>query len=344
MCLYSRHQRPMVAKKDIRVLKYLKQFDSEFRTPYQCASVTLDQELTAKGKATLEEYGTDHLNHTIYELGGGAIHAKLHEASISNCCKLAIIPKGTKYWVDPFGLDIAAEKMIITSQDGSNKLLGNDFDEEILNNAPSNNGVRVGDYYLVCGKFTHPKKGLEREKVCGIVCGFYKNGTPMICALDLFENQMWDKYYNSQIDKYTEDRDKALKLFNGKEVMDKYLKHCTPDSEKTRYQAFETCANYRKDKGEEWFMGACGEVTTMLDNTIFLNAAHAISGLGFHLDSDSWFWTCSEGYSNYSWYCCLYCGRVYCRWNFKYCHGSIVPFYAYKGKKTFLQKVRSIWK
>ena len=67
---------------------------------------------------------------------------------------------------------------------------------------------------------------------------------------------------------------------------------------------------------------------TMLDNAIYLNAAHKITGLGFIINTDYWYWSCSEGYSYGSWGCGLGRGRVFCGWDGKSCTGSIVPFYA----------------
>ena len=67
---------------------------------------------------------------------------------------------------------------------------------------------------------------------------------------------------------------------------------------------------------------------TMLDNAAYLNAAHNITGLGFIINTDYWYWSCSDGFSNYSWYCGIPSGRVYLGWYYKGYTSWVVPFYA----------------
>ena len=92
-----------------------------------------------------------------------------------------------------------------------------------------------------------------------------------------------------------------------------------------RFEAFEACINYRKDKGDEWYFGSAGEVATMLDNCIYLNAAHHITELGF-LIGNEWYNSCSENSYEYSWDCCFPCNRVSCFFGYKDCNRRTVPF------------------
>lgn len=326
MCLYIRDRKPRVAKKDIVVLKYLEKKNKRFYSPYQGTPVTIGKVLVASpSEPNITFSSTDNFGREISEIGGGAIHAKLFkDGNYGNYCAKAIIPKGTKYWVDPFGTEIAAEKMLITEEAGNNDVLDDSFAREILASAPEVNGIRIGDYQMTDDSFVHPKKSIAKTKVRGIVCGFYENGEPIICALEMFR-EVWDSQYNSEIGEHA-DLQTAMKLFNGKEVTRKYIQKEYKD--KSRFGPFERCINYRKDEGEEWFFGALGETMTMLDNAIYLNAAHKITGLGFIINTDNWYWSCSEDDSCYSWDCFLLRGRVECFWDRKYYIYSFVPFYA----------------
>lgn len=326
MCLYVRDKKPRVAKKDIMVLKYLRKENGRFYSPYQGTPVTIGKVLVASpSEPNITFSSIDNFGREISQIDSGVIHAMLFEDnSYSNYCAKAIIPKGTKYWIHSNGTEIAAEKMLITKEEGNNDVLDDSFAREILASAPEVNGIRIGDYQMTDDSFVHPKKSIAKTKVRGIVCGFYENGEPIICALEMFR-EVWDSQYDSKIGEYT-NLQTATKLFNGKEVTRKYIQNKYKD--KSRFYVFERCINYRKDKGEEWFFGALGEITTMLDNAIYLNAAHKITGLGFIIDTDYWYWSCSEYDSYGSWCCTLYRGRVDCNGANKQFPNSIVPFYA----------------
>lgn len=331
MCLIIRDSKPRIAKRDIVVLKYLNKRENEqFYTPVMGTPVTLGKVLTASpSKPNIIFYSTDHLNREISFIREGAIHARLIVAPLdydTNYCAKAIIPKGTKYWVNPFGTEIAAEKMLITKEEGNNDVLGDSFAREILTYAPKVNGIRIGDYQMTDNSFVHPKKSIEKTDVRGIVCGFYENSEPIVCALERFE-EVWDRQYCSNIGEFTDDLQIMIMLpFNGREVTKKYIKNKYKD--KSRFGAFEKCINYRKSKGEKWFFGALGETMVMLDNAIYLNAAHKITGLGFILSTDYLYWSCSEFNSCYSWYCNLRTLDVHCNWTYKDYTYNVVPFYA----------------
>ena len=334
MCLYTRQKNAQVAKQDIRVLKYLNKIGTDsYESPCQHTSVAIGKVMTAKpDKPQLSEYDKDVWDNQVYALNGGAIHAKLSEDdSYGNCCKVAIIPKGTEYRTDPFGHEIAAAKMKITDEDGSNKSIGTAFWEDILDNAPEINGIRVGDYLLDSGGFQHPKKGRKRNHLVGIVVGFHDD-QPLIAALDRFQ-EPFDTKYDSNIGSCTSDRDKAIKLFNGREVTQKYKEqYAGKDGNAERFRAFEACINYRKNKKEEWYYGAFGEVTTMLNNALYINAAWHITGIGFEMGGE-WYSSCSEYSSSDSWGCYLGSCQVYCNWGNKDDRDRFVPFLAYSPKE-----------
>ena len=332
MCLYIRDKQPRVAKRDIVVLKYLKQTSRGYKSPCQGTPVTLGKLMVAQPDTPYISYdGEDLYDREISSMGGGVIHAKLSESDdYGNYCAKAIIPKGTEYWIDPFGTEIAARQMLITEEKGSNESVDVQLFKEILESAPEKNGIRVGDYQMIDDSFVHPTKRIAKTKVRGIVCGFYEDGSLIICALEMFR-EVWDTDHNFKIGERTS-WEKTMKLFNGREVTAQYKKQIK-SKDKERFGAFERCINYRKDKKEDWYFGSLGETMTMLDNAAYLNAAHNITGLGFIINTDYWYWSCSEDYSCGSWGCCLGRSRVCCNWSYKCRTYRVVPFYAFTQAK-----------
>lgn len=323
MCLYLRDENPRVAKEDITVLKYVKVYDKVITSPLQNITIPVNEVLTAyPNKADIFPYGRDMFGNDTYSLNGGVIHAKLIKGGFSGCeCRKAIIPAGTDYWVNAIGNEIAARSMIITDVDwdnGDNKVSESIF-EEILKNAIEVNGVKIGDYLLENGDYTRPRKGLSEYEVVGIVAGFHER-EPIITALTYFVGA-YDKLSNTKFGfSYSYDN-AAIKAFNGRRVTEEYK----VGRRKNRFEAFEDCVKYRKDKGEEWYFGAAGEVATMLDNCIYLNAAHQITGLGFVI-SDEFYHSCSDSSKAMSWACSLSLGKVDCWLCGKDYIARIVPF------------------
>lgn len=327
MCLYIRDKQPRVAKRDIVVLKCLRQYGERYESPCQGTPVILGKLMVALPHTPHISYECEDLyGREISSMGSGVIHAKLSgSADYGNYCAKAIIPKGTEYWIDSFGTEIAARQMLITEEEGSDESVDIRLFKEILESAPEKNGIRVGDYQRIDDSFVPPTKRIAKTKVRGIVCGFYKDGSPIICALEMFR-EVWDTDRNSMIGKGKSWK-KAMKLFNGREVTAQYKKQIKGKDEE-RFGAFERCINYRKDKKENWYFGSLGETMTMLDNAAYLNAAHNITGLGFIINTDYWYWSCSECGSRGSWFCDLDWGRVRCAGGYKGGAYRFVPFYA----------------
>ena len=324
MCLYLRDKKPRVAKEDITVLKYVKVSDKFITSPLQKTVIHANEVLTASpDKADIYSFGKDLFGNDTYSLNGGAIHAKLIKGGFSGCeCRKAIIPAGTEYWVSVRADEIAARSMIITDVDwdeGDNRVSDIIF-EDILENAQEVNGIRIGDYLLENGTYTRPRKGLTEDEVVGIVAGFHER-EPIIAALTYFVGA-FDKMFNSSFGFFYGYDDAVIKRFNGRGITEEYK---VGNRRNKRFEAFEACINYRKDKDEEWYLGAAGEVATMLDNCIYFNAAHHITGLGF-LIGNEWYNTCSEKKCEYSWRCSVPCNRVNCYSGYKRCQRRTVPF------------------
>lgn len=334
MCLYIRNAQPFVAERDIECIKYLNRSTSgHYVTPYKNTRVELNATIVAQpDKPQISKDGTDDFENTIYTLSGGAIHAKLvRQDDMGPCRKKAIIPKGTKYWPDPFGMEIAAEKMLITSED-TDGISDLSIAEDILAHAPQVNGVHIGDFQLEDGSFIHPNRSVKEKHPVGRVVGFH-NSKPMVAALEFF-GEMWDRgMWDSHITEHIDERAEAIKHFDGEENTKAYKKLRTK-GKKDKYPAHEKCASYDAGKNFSAYFPALGEIMTMLDNAIYLNASYAVSGLGFIIDNRYWWWSSSESSRGHSWCCGLGRGRVCCGWYFKDDTGSVCPFLAPKREKT----------
>ena len=171
--------------------------------------------------------------------------------------------------------------------------------EKILENASEVNGIRIADYLLENGEFVKPQKGLSEDEVVGIVVGFH-NENPIIASLNFFTGVFDRKYYSTFGDSYYISKE-AKKAFDGQIITRKYKNGKRED----RFEAFEACLNYRKNKNEEWYLGAVGEVATMLNNWVYLNAAYRIAKLGTIINHWDCYTTCSERDCYCSWYCQL---------------------------------------
>lgn len=356
MCLYTRNKQPTVASRDIKCLKYVTKIDNQYYSPCRNTKISINQVMIASPSTPDINYSsTDYLNHNIYALNGGAIHAKMVESSdYGNDCLLAIIPKGTEYWINPWGTDIAAKQMFITSKKGDKSKLDTSFVEDILLKAPEVKGVRIADYLLKNGIFVHPTKDIAKLKPIGRVVGFH-NDEPLVGALEYMTDE-WDiRSYSNRtrvLSKQFTDLNEVIKDFDGK----KWTKEISKLKTKDNHPIFNKCFNYRNTEEEEWYLPALGEVITMLDNTLYLNAATILTGVGFIINELSYYWSSSEYYSGYSWGCGLGNDQVgYCWGNKGYC-SSFVPFLASKKKPenterlllkpkiSILQVLKSLWK
>lgn len=322
MCLYTKNIEPKVATKDIECIKYLYADGGKYVTPVRYVQVELDKELVASPSTPdLQSTGSDSVGDTIYALSGGAIHARLRPCGMTPHAFKAIIPKGTKYWVDTFGVEIAAEKMFISSKK-ADEVYNLPMAADILANAPQVNGVRVGDFLLPSGKFVHPNRLSKMRNPIGRVVGFH-NDKPLIAALETFKGEI-DTQWNSKLNKHIE-REEAKKDFDGSKNTQSYINLTEKDKE-NRYNAYAKCANY--DKEHNSYLPALGEMMEMLKNALYLNAAAFISGIGEILDNDRWYWTSSERSQRCSWFCGLGSRDVCCYWYYKRSTCRVVPFLA----------------
>lgn len=349
MCLTTKSKEPRLAKRDMAVLKYVRKEGEEYTSPCQGTVIPINKTMYPKSSVPdLRKNWVDVKGNETQDLFGGVIHARITPINgLGNCCVKAIIPKGTRFWIDPALQEIAAEQMIITDEE-IKEIPDKNLFIEILATAPEKNGVRVGDYQLEDNTFVHPTDNTKDLNPRGIVCGFTPDDKPLVCAVEILSG-VWDKQWNSQFGDFLNgDREEVTTKFNGKEITRKYAESKERDA--SRFEAFEKCINYRKDKNEEWYFGAIGEMLELINNAEYINAAHYITGIGDVIDY-YWFWSCSEYDSYCSLYCCLHRSGVHCGWGCKGYRYRIVPFFAStkepkEKKKTNSLKgiISKIWK
>lgn len=322
----------MTANKDIKCLKYVTKKDSQYYSPYRNTKIPIDQVMIASPSTPgINCVSPDYLKHDIYALHDGAIHAKMVEGfDCGNDCLLAIIPKGTEYWINPWGTEIAATQMLITSEKGDKSKLDTSFAENILLKAPEVNDIRIADYLLEDGTFVHPTKDIAKLKPIGRVAGFH-NDEPLVGALE-YVTSKWDiRSYSNRtkvLSKQFTDWDKIVKDFDGK----KWTKEISELKTKDNHPAFNKCSNYRSTEEEEWYLPAFGEIITMLDNTLYLNAATMLTGVGFIIDESGYYQSSSESNEHNSWGGDLGDGRVRCGWYGKNNCYRVVSFLASQKK------------
>ena len=328
MCLYTKQQKPLVAKRDIICLKYLYKDSSYFYTPYQHVRVRLDKEFTPNSDEVNIKYNSKTIfGEEIFNIGDGVIHARLIPTDdISDCCKKAIIPKGTEYYLSALGDEIAARTMIITSEE-VNEVVDEGFLEDIIDNAPSEKGVYVGDYLLEDGSYARPNK-LDSFPI-GQVVGFYKH-KPLIAAVDILQG-VWDKKNRERKRSVKKVDDTGLRQvatqFNGEAVTKKVMSKINKDD----FMAFTLCHEYHSDCNEQWYLPAVGEMVTMLNNIMYINAARKLSKVGLLIEKGP-FWTSSKFVTNHSWYCELGIYDADVDWASKNCSYNIIPFLASSNK------------
>lgn len=311
-----------------------------FYTPYQHIRVELDKEFTTGGnRVKIEDRFKTIFDEEIFSIGDGFIHARLIPTDgISNCCKKAIIPKGTQYYLSALGDEIAARTMIITNEemDKMDDVVDKGFLEDIIDNAPSEKGIYVGDYLLKDGSYARPNK-LDSFPI-GQVVGFYKHN-PLIAAVAILQGT-WYKSCRKKDVKIANDIGikEIATQFNGNTITKKVMSR----EDREDFMAFTLCHEYHSDCNEKWYLPAVGEMATMLNNIMYINAARKLSKVGLLIDGEP-FWTSSEFSTNFSWYCKIAVYEADVEWCSKDCSYYIIPFLVSSNKLRKNCLIGSLW-
>ena len=300
MCLYIGNKKPLVAKKDIVVYKYVQK--------RYCRYVTACQNYPIQtNKVLYPSHSSEDIvntNFRKYIINGGVIHActSSNDSSFNGyICLKAIIKEGTEFWVQDDFKQVAARSLYITDEVVTDKQTNIiDFCKMLIDEAPTNkDGIKIGDVLLADKTYVSPLKEFDKSKVIGYVACFNpQDDNPIHVGLNsdylpFLTDPKYDHSYHSNI-KY----DKVEDDFDG-------YKHTydianAADYKADLFKAIDYCINYSTEgtnKGE-WYLGATGEMIAIADNVIFINAAIMLVGIGEILNL-IWSWTSSQNYDRH---------------------------------------------
>jgi hypothetical protein len=295
MCLYIGNKEGFILKKDLIVFKQISGDEkSGYRTPCQGWPVKLDTDLIPDKKgAQIERCGFK------FEIGAGIIHAYLKTSGGDDVYK-AIIPAGTRCWLQDDLTEIGAEKLHLTSEK-IKKESEADLSEFISSGA---------DVYLKDGSRKKITDTFSKEDVLGF---FTKVGIVSIniSTYTKFSEKPLDNFPSSNTIGKLED---AFSDLNGKKNTEELTKTCKDSG----LLAIGLCRNtdeYLPSAGE--LMGAFKELEAINLSREFL---------GLDRIPLAWFWSSTVRNSSTVWICggdgdqnWDYCDDCYFR-------GRVVPF------------------
>lgn len=297
MCLYISRKKPLVAKKDIVVYKYVRKQRGHYVTACQNYPIQTNKVLTASHSG---EDIVDN-NYGKYSIKGGAIHACTSSYDIvfnlsGTVCLKAYIKEGTEFWIqNDFG-QVAARSLYITDEVVTDKQDTNIIElcKILMEDAPTNKyGVRIGDVLLSDKTYVSPLSDFDKTKVIGYVACFNpKDDSPIHISLKneylpFLSNIFYHNYCNFDIDNHiSEDFDGYKHTYNIANAK---------DYKSELFKVIDYCINYKSEgtnKGD-WHLGSTGEMIAIAKNLIFINSAIKLVGIG-EIMSLYWYWTSSH--------------------------------------------------
>lgn len=291
MCLYIGNKEGHIAKKDIKCYKVLKKCGEDYITPSRGWKIKFEVELVPdKKEPQISSYGYK------YVIEGGAIHAFLDtnrneynryygsEVEIFE----AIIPQGTRFWLQDDLKQIASQKIIITKK-----------------KAPKNACVDYSDFLYIAadvrlsgGRREFASEKLNPKTVIGIYSGNKIVATEVV-KKRFCENE---RLKSTKGIKLCRDEDEAKADKNGyqntqnlrrlSQELPAALKHCLE---------YETSGTSKGD----WYLPAEGELLETFLNLESINLTLKI--LGREIIPYEWFWSSTLNGSHCAW-CCFSSG------------------------------------
>lgn len=304
MCLYIGKKEGHIAKHDIVVYKKLnKRGDDKYITPCQGWPVKLGTTLVPDEKRpSISECGFK------YSLSGGAIHAYLDpKTGDGGHTFKAIIPKGTKFWIQEDMNQVAARELKLTSEEVDPR--GIEFDYTTF--------LEYGcaDVRLKGGKRFSMTEDVDSTEVEGI----YAYGDQCIAR----EISEYTKFSERRLERYPSEKfayfgslDEAMAHMGGKELS-KILEESCSDS---NLLALKFC---REQGG---YLPSEGELVKAMENLEAINITRR--ALGLKAIPYDWVWSSSVKNDEYVWVVrgggnwdsfCWY-------WYFYCCYRIVVPF------------------
>ena len=294
MCLYIGSKSKFVAEHDIIVYKKLyKVSGGRWVTPNREWPIEFNKVLIPEGVAREKEHGYKYI------IEDGAIHAYTFSPNSRIGCNhvfIAKIPAGTRFWLQENLREVAAEKMIITTEhpEPGKRMDLSDY---------YHFGV---DVYLKDGSRAKNDESFSVSDVIGLFA-FDNRVISTKVEKEVISNNIFVDPENKY--PYIGNFEKAMKDMNGyknTKSLEKYLKD---------HPAIDIC----KKLGENWYIPALGELIKALSNLLCINLTLRKLNLPT-IDYYEWFWSSSMREKDYAWGChgdgdCdwFYCDRVHDR-------------------------------
>lgn len=275
MCLYIGSKSKFVAKHDIIVYKKLsKIFEEIWVTPNRMWPIEFNKVLIPEGVAREKDYGYK------YVIEEGAIHAYTASPNSKKACEeffVAKIPVGTTFWLQEDLSEVAAEKMIITTEhpEPNERLDLSDY-------------YHLGvDVYLKNGSRAKNDESFNFSEVIGLFAIDNKVISTKI-EREIFSNNTLVDPKNEY--PYLDDFEIASKDMNGYTNTKSLEKHLT------NHPAIDIC----KKLGEDWYIPALGELRRTFSNLLCINLTLRKLNLPI-IEEYRWFWSSSVKTKKYVW-------------------------------------------
>lgn len=297
MCLYIGSKSEFIAKHDITVYKQLEPLCGDFwRTPCRYWPVELETTLIPEGKAKVDKCGFK------FQINEGAIHTYTKAPNDTKEFFKATIPAGTKFWIQDDLLQVAAEKLYITS-------IHPEPDEE----------TDFSEYFYL-GVDVHTKSGI-RKKVSELqtsdeVIGVYAYENQVI-STEIFGGLAFS---DSTLDELPKGGTVTSNGYNAQGDMDGISNCKALEKLGGKFPALEKC----RSLGKDWYLPSEGELKRAFENLLYIN--FTLKKLGLAPIPFSWFWSSTLHSIKYAWYClspgCLYHLSYDLIWH----NGCVLPF------------------
>lgn len=332
MFLATKREKPLIAKKNIRVFLYVRSYNLDNKTVVlsdRRDTVTMNTIITDNSQAHIQR--NDDYNFFVVDRGAYIAYLWPYELQRDRCLE-GYIPAGTEYWVGVDKTMVCAKEIFIKDHvitDDEVIGLDDEISEILYLNAPSEGGVRVGDFVVkstgggerIVTPYNFSK--IAKYKIKGVVVGF-KNSIPQIADIfNILRDVCIDENADSNLGgRFYSEQSEAQNDFCGWEHKRAWANRCSANSE--RYQAW----NLANDLDGSYYIPALGEMEELLSNILFIAAACSIAKVNMPINIGEWFWTSTEGSSYDCWWCGIDSYGLYRGWDYKDTHGRIVPFVA----------------
>ena len=166
--------------------------------------------------------------------------------------------------------------------------------------APTSNDVFIGDIVTSNNIVVRPSMWMEAEiqnlEAIGVVYA-KNNDTVRVVGLDEYANIPWgtSRFTTGE---YAADYIVARTKMNGKAMTDALVAY--NNSQSTPTEANYVAALKAREKGENWYLPAEGELFTMENNLANVNYAISMVG-GTEVDANSYYWSVTEKSSDRAW-------------------------------------------